>query len=241
MTFNRLTAKYIGDDYISPKDKKHKAQWWCECACKNPELVLVSANNLKRGKVKSCGCLHQEKSKLNGKNNKKYNTYILTGEYGIGYTVNREEFYFDLEDYDLIKNHCWNINEGYVTTTDSNHHILQMHRLIMHIDNPEIQVDHIYHIHYDNRKEKLRIVIHSKNMMNRGLFSNNTTGVTGVSWNKRSSKWQSYIGVNNKLIHLGLFDEFEDAVFARKIAEEKYFKEYSYDNSMRYQKEKNNE
>ena len=31
---------------------------------------------------------------------------------------------------------------------------------------------------------------------------------------------------------LGTFDSFEDAVAARKAAEEKYFGDYSYDNSM---------
>ena len=46
---------------------------------------------------------------------KKYNTYDLTGEYGIGYTSKDEEFYFDLEDYDKIKDYCWRITmQGYV-------------------------------------------------------------------------------------------------------------------------------
>ena len=37
---------------------------------------------------------------------KKYNTYDLSGEYGIGYTSKGEEFYFDLDDYDKIKDYC---------------------------------------------------------------------------------------------------------------------------------------
>ena len=36
------------------------------------------------------------------------NKYDLSGEYGIGWTHNTEhEFYFDLEDYDIIKYYCW--------------------------------------------------------------------------------------------------------------------------------------
>ena len=46
---------------------------------------------------------------------RKYNTYDLSGDYGIGYTEEGNEFSFDLEDYDKIKNYYWNIdNKGYI-------------------------------------------------------------------------------------------------------------------------------
>lgn len=45
-------------------------------------------------------------SNKGGKKNKRYNRYDLTGEYGIGYTNQGVEFYFDLEDYDKIKEYC---------------------------------------------------------------------------------------------------------------------------------------
>lgn len=53
----------------------------------------------------------------------------------------------------------------------------------------------------------------------------------GVSFNKKSYKWEAYIGIDNKRINLGKFNDFEDAVSARKEAEEKYFGEWSYNNS----------
>ena len=40
---------------------------------------------------------------------KKYNTYDLSGEYGIGYSNSGKEFYFDLDDYDLIKEIYYNM------------------------------------------------------------------------------------------------------------------------------------
>jgi hypothetical protein len=67
--------------------------------------------------------------------------------------------------------------------------------------------------------------------MNRHTHSNNTSGVTGVGWNKDSQKWCAYICKNYEQIHLGYFDNFDDAVRARKDAEEKYFGEYAYDYS----------
>ena len=46
-------------------------------------------------------------------------------------------------------------------------------------------------------------------------------------------KWNSQIALNGKHINLGYFSDFEDVVKARKEAEEKYFREYSYDNSQK--------
>lgn len=60
---------------------------------------------------------------------------------------------------------------------------------------------------------------------NRRLFKNNTSGVTGVSYHKGKSKWCSMISVNKKTIHLGTFADIEQAIDARKSAEEKYYGE----------------
>lgn len=165
-----------------------------------------------------------------GKFVKRYNTYDLSGEYGIGYTFKNEEFWFDLEDYDLIKNYCWHISsKGYVQT-NINGRTVKFHKLLFPDAN---QVDHIKHQKFDNRKNSLRVVSNQHNCMNKGLYKNNTSGVTGVSWHKRDKVWQARIKVNYKYICLGRFKNFDDAVQARKEAEEKYFGEYSYDNSIK--------
>ena len=67
--------------------------------------------------------------------------------------------------------------------------------------------------------------------MNKGLQKNNNSGVTGVSWHKRDNIWEARITLNKKQIYLGRFENFEDAIKARKEAEEKYFGEYAYDYS----------
>ena len=47
---------------------------------------------------------------------KKHNVYDLSGNVGKGFIKN-EIFLFDKEDFDLIKNYCWYIdNKGYVKT-----------------------------------------------------------------------------------------------------------------------------
>ena len=95
------------------------------------------------------------------------------------------------------------------------------------------RVDHINHNVKDNRKSNLRIVTISQNAINKKIVSNNTSGVTGICWNKNSCCWQAYITLNYKTKHLGCFKNKEDAIKARKDAEEKYFGEYSYKNSMK--------
>lgn len=82
---------------------KGEQVWLCRCSCDGNEKPYIR-NRLITKNTKSCGCLSKEIAKLN-MSLKKYNTYDLSGEYGIGYTEKGEEFYFDLEDYDKIKNY----------------------------------------------------------------------------------------------------------------------------------------
>ena len=55
------------------------------------------------------------------------------------------------------------------------------------------------------------------------LPKNNTSGVRGVSWDSRRQKWVAKIGIHSKNITLGRFDRMEDAVIARRCAEDEYF------------------
>lgn len=237
MKFGRLTVVKRGEN-----NKKGKAQWWCLCDCQLelPEnerrLKLIPATSLKSGATQSCGCLQRE---MASKKNKKYNEYDLTGEYGIGYTSKGEEFYFDLEDYDTIKNYHWNINPyGYVVTSkrinSKKTRNIQFHRMVMNCEDPDIEIDHIHGIksRNDNRKSNLRIATISQNAMNRKLSITNTSGCTGVC--PKDGKWRAYIYIDRKAIELGLFDKKEDAMRIRKEAEEKYFGEWSYDNSQKH-------
>lgn len=238
--FGRLVVVERAENYVSPKGYT-KAQWLCKCDCGN-EIVVIS-NDLVRGKTKSCGCLHDEMSGNRlSKLNKRRNVYDLSGEYGVGYDYKGREFYFDLEDYDLIKDYCWiTANDGYIKATahyddeygnDQKYTVL-MHRLIMNPENNRVYVDHICgeNTKNDNRKYNLRLATPSQNNMNKKIQSNNTSGVAGVYWANSKSKWCACITVNKKKFHLGYYDNFEDAVKARKEAEEKYFGEYAYDTS----------
>lgn len=156
----------------------------------------------------------------------------MSGNYGIGYTFNGKIFFFDLEDYDKIKNYSWYINSGgYVQShlPMRNDFILQ-HRIIMNPNEGNI-IDHINHLKFDNRKCNLRECGMSQNAMNK-KNTNKSSGYTGVSWQDNMNAWRARIKYNNKEFTLGYFDSIENAIKIRKEAEEKYFGEFSYDNSM---------
>ena len=233
MKFGRLTVVKRVEDHICYPSGYRTPQWLCKCDCGN-DVVVMGKHLTKENGTKSCGCFAKENM---SRIKKKYNGYDLSGEFGIGYTTKGEEFWFDLEDYDKIKDYCWSKNgRGYIISTDNKtRKTVLLHRIIT--DCPENLIpDHIHgkDTRYDNRKENLRIVTTQQNSMNSALYKNSTSGVTGVTWHKRDNVWQARIKVGYKYIHLGYFDNFENAVKARKEAEDKYFGEYSYDNSQSY-------
>jgi len=114
--------------------------------------------------------------------------------------------------------------KGYmVTTIDDKSY--KNHRLVFfaHYGRwPHDQLDHINGRKTDNRIANLREVDNQGNMRNAALPSHNTSGICGVSWNKRCGKWTAQIKVDGEKIHLGYFDDILGAILARWKAEEKY-------------------
>lgn len=161
---------------------------------------------------------------------KRYCTYDLSNEYGIGYTRKGEKFLFDLDDYEYIKDFNWKIDkQGYAycqIKKKGKLHLIRLHRIIADAPDGKL-VDHINGDTLDNRRNNLRLVTIAQNGHNRSLSSKNKSGVTGVFWFEKRGKWLVNICNNNKTIYIGLYSNFDDAVKARYEAEDKYFGEYS--------------
>lgn len=85
-----------------------------------------------------------------------------------------------------------------------------------------LEVDHIDRDRSNNKLSNLRAVTKSQNMKNIGIMKSNKSGVAGVSWVKRSSKWRADISHCNKDICLGFFPTILDAVAARLRAVKEY-------------------
>lgn len=85
-----------------------------------------------------------------------------------------------------------------------------------------LEVDHVNHIRDDNRLSNLRFVTRTGNGRNLSRYSNNTTGITGVIYDKAKRKYKARIMVDGLSIHLGTFATLEEAAEVRKAAELKY-------------------
>lgn len=105
--------------------------------------------------------------------------------------------------------------------------VILLHRAVVGAKGRAVKVDHKNHDTLDCRRSNLRSCSNSQNLMNRsGLDANNTSGVRGVSWYKRSGKWAAKIRVNMRLLHLGYFDKKSDAAAAYAEANKKHFGEF---------------
>lgn len=230
MVFGRLTVIKQVEDGIRPNGN-HYAQWLCQCSCKEHNETVVCGYYLNEGITKSCGCLSRE---LAQKFQKKYNDYEVQEDYVIMYTSKGEPFFVDLEDFWKVKDICWyRDNKGYILSKIGKKSI-EIHRVIMDCPNG-FDVDHRYgaSTRNDNRKYNLRIVTRSQNNMNKTTQKNNKSGASGVGKHSRVNKWYARITLNYQIIDLGLFSTKEEAVKARKEAENIYFGEMSYDNSQK--------
>ena len=231
-TFGRLTVIRQAEDYVNPNTGDKKAQWLCECSCEEHKQIIIKGDKLKRKNgTRSCGCLRRDVGREVNKKENKFD--LISKDYAIGYTRKGEPFWFDKEDYELVKQYCWYYDNGGYVVNRTNHNTIQLHRLVMGVDDKNIRVDHINHPprdehKVDNRKSNLRLTTASQNTMNSIINSNNTSGKTGVSWYKSRNKWEVYIWLNKKKIRLGYFSDKEEAIAVREEAEKKYFGEYRY-------------
>ena len=132
----------------------------------------------------------------------------------------------DLEDIDIVEKYKWHLKHGYVCSTTDR---IRLHRYVMNCPD-DMVVDHINGNKLDNRKSNLRICTIQQNSWNHKKSDRNTSGTTGITWHAKQKKWLAQIMIteNNKRknIHLGYYEDINDAIQARKDAEDRYFGDF---------------
>lgn len=129
------------------------------------------------------------------------------------------------EDYPALSAHKWYADKNRGTfyavrwTKDGK---VYMHRTLLSLKKGEL-CDHKNRDGLDNRRENLRKVSYIENGFNRRLAKNNTSGVTGVCWDRAENKWRVDIMVAQKSIFSGYFTDKTKAIQARKSAEDTYW------------------
>lgn len=152
----------------------------------------------------------------------------------------------DDEDFDVVSQSNWHVHidrrkDGSIRgvyairniSTPSGRTSQKLHRLLMGVTDPKVEVDHIDHNGLNNRRNNLRVATHSQNAQNRVISPLcNTSGHKGVVWHKRHAKWQAQIKIYGKIKHLGYFERIEDAVVAYNKAAAETFGEFANPNRL---------
>lgn len=210
---------------LSPKGVKH-IKYLCQCDCGNK--IVASADCLKYGNTKSCGCLRKEIASRLSKSKARKITYSFYEDYVIGDDGCGHQFMIDNDDFDRIKERQWTYSEGYWSTyikIDDKEMQVRMHNFIIQPKDGYV-IDHADRNKSNNRKHNLRQATVSQNGMNSKLRKNNS-GITGVRLDKRCNKWRATIMLNKKSIWLGEYADKDDAIKARLLAETKYFGDFA--------------
>ena len=137
----------------------------------------------------------------------------------------------DDEDFEELNQHKWHATwDGrhfyavrtvrYGPRSEGKHDTIIMARVIMGAQ-PGEQVDHRDNeATLNNQRANLRICTHAQNMANSKKIAGCSSKYKGVCWYGQYGKWQAYIMVNYKMIHLGYFakDKEDDAGRAYNVA-----------------------
>lgn len=169
------------------------------------------------------------------------NEYHICGDitYIDLYNINCEvvaQAIIDTEDLDKVKDIKWKLSTtGYAMNTqkggiENRRPNLHMSRVIYGEDklNSELFVDHINHNTLDNRKCNLRAATKSQNAMNSIKMGNPSNNIIPGVYLTESGSYSATIKHIQQTYYLGTYDTFENAAYARWIAEVLLFGEFQY-------------
>jgi len=118
-----------------------------------------------------------------------------------------------------------NMYRGSQRTVSKMHiEIMQRHRRLRH----RKEIDHHNGCGLDNRKRNLRIATRGENGANCKMHSDNTSKVTGVSWDSDRHLWKAFIGIKGRCKTLGRFKRKLDAIRCRQQAEIREYGRFRY-------------
>ncbi len=177
--------------------------WVGKCSC-GIEKWFRSAQLLS-GKTKSCGHFKPNNYEIITGGNTSYVLVELNGGHWACCDLN------DWFDKLISYKWCYGAHKTVSSITPKTKTHVYMHRLVLDLQNSDLEVDHINHDRTDNRKINLRLCTHSQNMLNVKRYKNNTSGYIGVSYDYSKKKWVAQLAIDGKNKCLGYYKTKEEA------------------------------
>jgi len=199
--FGRLTA--IAQQGCILSGKNRRLLWLCLCEC--GARVSVRVGHLTSGNTQSCGCLRTDSKRALLLTHGKSHTKIYMAWVGmLGRCKNpSNESYVNYGGRGIKVCERWELFENFIADMGNRPDGCSIERK----DN-------------DGNYEPGNCVWASQVTQNRNQRQrqDNTSGVTGVFFEKLARKWRAGIGHQGKFLNLGLFTSVSDAIAARAEA-----------------------
>jgi len=194
-----LIGKKFSNLTVIAYDGKRKGShfWLCRCDCGNEKVV--SQSHLQNGHTKSCGCLRNLVGDLTGK---------TFGELTVMEPAEKRSG-------KLYWNCKCSCGKDVVVSQDNlvNNHTKSCGHIAREVQANNLKlVDGTSVVMLEKTKER--------------RVANNTSGHTGVYRANKRNTWTAQISFKGKTYYLGTYPNIEDAVKARKRAEEVVFDEF---------------
>lgn len=184
-------------------DNKYRDCWLFTCDCGNKKVM--PAAHVKWGRVRSCGCLAKERiTSLNKQN--------IAGEKYGRLTAIRPTKRRDVSGSIIWECICECGNKALYSVNRLKQGRTKSCGCLYTESRGKTA---------DKRKDAIEGTLLSSLVASKKPRADNSSGYTGVCYDKRSGKWVAYIGFQKKRIYLGIFKEKEEAIRKRKEAEDK--------------------
>lgn len=201
--YNHLLVLEEVQPHIQPSGTKMR-KYKCQCDC--GKIIEVAQPSITRGLTKSCGC-HRIKHNMTD-----------TKEYQV---------WRDMKQRCLNTNHPSYKNYGGRGIKICQQWIDSFETFLKDVGTAPYKKSTLDRINNqaDYTPDNIRWTDYTVQNINKRLQKRNKTGCPGVyKHGQCNNKWTAYININKKHTYLGIFDTKEEAVQARKDAEQMHYK-----------------
>lgn len=205
-TYGRLTI-------LKEKRENKRTYYYCRCTCGTEKWIR--ADTIRNGSIVSCGCYNKEVNLIKPVDiaKKRFGKLVALKP-----TQSRDKYNGSV----IWECKCECGNTCYIAE----------YRLV----NGEVKSCGCFGQENSKNNIQKAIKVHLKEHIVDGtnipvisrkiVKANNTSGVTGVGWDKSRNTWRATITFKGKVYYLGRYKNKEDAINARKEAEKKLFGEF---------------